>query len=140
MIYNQINIHSLISANIFCIKKQYQNMSRESQCAPSHESHWCFFQATFVRILYKINYCYHYMFYYLTSIYKNVYFRNIFLYDCNNMVTQSVLRLSPSFILGIIGRKCDNLPTLPTFPRFITDTPTLKNQLSTFLLVIIYLY
>ena len=67
MIYNQINIHSLISANIFGIKKQYQNMSRESQCAPSHESHWCFFQATFVIIIYKINYCYHYMFYFLTS-------------------------------------------------------------------------
>ena len=67
MIYNQINIHSLISANICCIKKQYQNMSRESQCAPSHESHWCFFQATFVIIIYNINYCYHYMFYYLTS-------------------------------------------------------------------------
>ena len=42
MICNQINIHSLISANIFGIKTQYQNMSRESQCAPSHESHWCF--------------------------------------------------------------------------------------------------
>ena len=70
IMYNQINIHSLISANIFVIKKQYQNMSRESQCAPSHESHWCFFQATFVIIIqavYKINYCYHYMFYYLTS-------------------------------------------------------------------------
>ena len=67
MMYNQINIHSLISVNSFGIKKRYQNMSRESQCAPSHESHWCFFQATFVIIIYKMNYYYHYMFYYLTS-------------------------------------------------------------------------